>query len=399
MTPETGVPTVQPALHYDWARRFFRHRPDDAPVDGALDASYCYAGTVLDALLGDPDGLDDALFVAHHSEARPPNRKVLLWHGRRRLVSESLNGFFDNRYRRLRPAVVEEVAPRLDHFVVLHPETDPVYLVGLPEFVAAGISHPTLERLLDAPVAVATQGHYSHAAYVPSLRVYVDYDGARYGDSTKKLFYDRNGHAVAVEIVAREILNRLAYQVVPPALFTRLFVALVGRPPSHFRPDRWARVDPRRSPLDRVRTACAKIDAIADDPVKGTLDALDALARRKPYVDHARPDGALPLVTRFATRRRLESLLTTLGERRYLTILRGLLAGHRTVSADWFAWQEDTGRAFPVEVKSRGDTLRPYQKQSILFCQASGVLEYRLLELLHERTDGQRLQEEAVSAA
>lgn len=399
MTPQTGVPTVQPALHYDWTRRFFRHRPDGAPLDGALDAAFCYAGTVLDALLADPETLDDALFVAHKPDARPPNRKVLLWHGHRRLVSESLNGFFDNRYRRLRPAVVEEVAPRLDHFVVLNPDTDPVYLVGLPEFVEAGIGHKTLERLFDAPVAVATQAHYADAAYVPSLRVYVDYEGDRYGDSTKKLFYDRHGNPVSVEVVAREIMNRLAYDVVAPAVFTRLFVALVGRPPSHFHPDRWAWVDPRRSPLDRVRKAHAKIEAIAHDPVRGTLEALEALANRKPYVDHHRPNGALPLVTRFATRRRLESLLATLGARRYLTILRGLMAGHRTVASDWFAWQESTGRAFPVEVKSRGDTLRPYQKESILFCQASGVLEYRLLELLHDAADGQALEEEATSAA
>lgn len=398
MAAETGVPTVQSALHYDWARRFFRHQPEVAGYEEALDASYCYEGTVLDALLADPEGLDDALFVAYRPEAAPPDRKVLLWHGRRRLVSESLNGFFDDRYRRLRPAVVEEVAPRLGHFAVLHPDTEPVYLVGLPEFVAAGISHETLERLFDAPVAVATQAHYTDASYVPSLRVYVDYDGARYGDSTKKVFYDRHGHGVAVELVAREILSRLAYQVMPPAVFTRLFVALVGRPPSHFHPDRWAWVDPRRSPLERVTKARARIEAISDDPVRGTVEALEALTKRKPYSDHPRPAGALPLVTRFATRRRLESLLNTLGARRYLAILEGMLAGHRAVAADWFAWQEGTGRAFPVEVKSRGDTLRPYQKESILFCQASGVLEYRLLELLHPTEKGEGLDAEPGSA-
>jgi hypothetical protein len=180
-------------------------------------------------------------------------------------------------------------------------------------------------------------------------------------------------------------LNRLAYEVVPPGVFARLFYALTGRPPSHFRPGMWAWVDGRTSPWARVRKAREALEALADDPVGVTVRTLEDVGRRKPWSDVPRPNGALPLVTRFATRARLTSLLETLGCKRYLTIMRGLLAGHRAVAADWFAWQEATGRAFPVEVKSRGDSLRPFQKESILFCQAVGCLEYRLLEILHER--------------
>jgi hypothetical protein len=385
MAALAGAPTVQPVLHYDWTRKFFRHAPGSEAVAASLDASYCYPGTVLEAALADPDGLDDALLVSYYDEAAPPRRKVLLWHGDKRLVTESLNGFFDGRYTRLRPHVVEEVAPRLGSFLVLHPDTQPLYVIGVDDFVAAGISHETLERLFDAPVSVASQAHYTRAAYVPSLRVYVPYDGARYGDSSKKVFYDRHGHGVAVELVAREILQRLAYQVIPPSVFTRLFFALTGRPPSHFRPDEWTWVDPRRSPLRRAAAARDRIQRITGDPVGGTIDALEELARRRPYADFQRPEDALPLITRFATRTRLQDLLETLGRDRYLAMLTGMLAGHRVVAADWYAWQPGTRRAFPVEVKSRGDTLRPYQKESILFAQASGLLEYRLLELLHEK--------------
>ena len=130
-------------------------------------------------------------------------------------------------------------------------------------------------------------------------------------------------------------------------------------------------------------TASAKLDAIENDPAAATVGALEALGQRKPYASMPRPAGALPVVSRFLSRARLEDLLATLGGKRYLAVLRGLLAGTRVVDADWFAWQRATNRAFPVEVKSRGDTLRPSQKESILYCQQTGIFEYRLLEILH----------------
>jgi hypothetical protein len=256
----------------------------------------------------------------------------------------------------------------------------------LPQFARFGVSTRVLEEILDAPVQVPAEGLYARHAHVPSLRIYANYDGTRYGDSTRKLFYDQHGNAVPVELVARDALQRFGYQVVPPGLFHRLFFAVVGRPPSHFAPDAWPALflGGRVSPLEIAAKAQERIEALRDTGiVGGVVQSLEALAQRYPYKQFQRPDGALPLVSRYLTRRKLESFLETVGENRMLQIFRGFLRGYKVLSADWFAYMEGSRRVFPCEVKARGDHLRPYQKESILYCQRNGFLDYRLLELLH----------------
>lgn len=378
------APTIREVIHHDWARRPFTHLPDDARLHEHLEHAAVVPGTSLDHLLRFSQGTDDALLVARDPAAR--RLRLRLWHGRHRIHEETFYGLFGPRFQRIRSESFRLLLPRIDHFFIAQPSADPVYLLPLPQFVRLGVSVGVLEQVLDARVLVPQEGLYARAAHVPSLRVYAHYDGTRYGESTRKLFYDQNGHPVAVELVAREVLRRLGYEAVPPALLARLFFAVVGRPPVHFRPGVWpdAYLTGRLSPFEWVARAQERIQWLRDaGHARGSIESLEALARQYPYRLHPPADGALPLVSRYLTRARLESFLETVGEARLLQIFEGFLRGYHVVSADWFAYMEGTRRVFPCEVKARGDHLRPYQKESILYCQRRELLDYRLLEFLH----------------
>lgn len=383
----SGAPTIGEVLHHDWTRKTFSHLPEDASQDEHLNQGYVRQGTSLDLVLESPETLRECVLVARNPLDAGREAAPLLWQGPRRIRPETFYGLVDPRLRRVSSAAFSLLLRRASHFFVLQPSGDPTYLFPLPQFVRLGVSHATLERLLDARVLVPAERLYARRASVPSLRVFAPYDGNRYGHSTRKLFYDGHGNPVAVELVAREILSRLAYQVVPPHVFHRLFVALVGRPAPDFRTDAWPLLflGGQRSPLAWVAKAQAALEAVeAPDQVLG---ALDAMARRWPYRRHPPPPGVPLLVGRFFNRTRLRAFLDVLGAPRLRRVLEGFLRGHPAISADWFAYHEGSHHAFCCEVKSRGDQLRPAQKESILFCQRTGTLDYRLLELIHNRPD------------
>ncbi|MBI2077369.1 MAG: hypothetical protein HYT80_03215, partial [Euryarchaeota archaeon] len=345
-------------------------------------------GTTLDYLATRAGGLRAAILVAQDPKATPGRRRLLAWHGPQRIKEETFYGLFGHRFQRVLSNAFGLLLERTSHFFIVNPTCEPTYVIPLPQFARFGASHRVLEEVLEAPVVVPADGLYARSAHVPSLRVYVDYDGSRYGESTRKLFYDRHGRPVPVELAAREVLQRLGYEAVPPALFHRLFLAVTDRPPSNFAPDAWpgALLGGRVSPLRVAERAQERIDALADaGALPSLLRALEAIAARPPYNAYADSGGSLPLIRRFLTRRRFESFVESVGERRLIAILRGLARGYRVVSADWFAYMEGSSRVFPCEVKARGDHLRPYQKESILYCQRNGLLDYRLLEVLHQR--------------
>lgn len=380
----TGVPTLRETLTHDWTRRFFRALPEDPLLEEHLDHPSVVPGTSLDLILDDPDGLPDTILAARDAEASPG--RLRLWRGPRRIREETLQGWFGPRFRRIQSQSFRLLLERTTHFFILQPRAEPVYLFPLPQFARFGLSVGALESVLDARVLIPQEALYARNAYVPSLRVFASYDGNRYGDSTRKLFYSRHGTAAPVESVAREVLERLGYAAVSPAVLHRLFLALTDRPPSHFHPSAWPLqfAGARSSPLGIVDRARGRLRPFQEqaDPLL-LVRALEAFARRPPFRGVPAPDGALPLVARYFTRRRLEQFLEAVAAPRLGRIFEGFLRGHRVVSADWFAYQEATRRAFACEVKSRGDHLQPSQKESILYCQRAGGLEYRLLEVLH----------------
>lgn len=384
-------PTIRETLHHDWSRKFFAHVPEDPLLLEHFDQSYVTEGTSLDYLANRPGGLSDAILVARDPAAHGPRRRLVVWHGAHRIQEETFYGLFGHRFQRVLSNAFGLLLERATHFFIANPAAEPTYVIPLAQFARFGASHRVLEEVLEAPVVVPSEGLYARAAHVPSLRVYVDYDGNRYGDSTRKLFYDRNGRPVPVELAAREVLQRLGYEAVPPGLFHRLFLAVTDRPPSSFAPDAWPHLflGGRVSPLHAAARAHARIDALADTgALPGLVRALEAIAARPPYRDVVGPGASLPLIRRYLTRRRFEGFVESVGESRLLAILRGFSRGYHVVSADWFAYMEGSSRVFPCEVKARGDHLRPYQKESILYCQRHGFLDYRLLELLHQSKSG-----------
>lgn len=388
------VPTarVAPALDrpacHDWARKFFRHLPAVPGWAEHLDAGYVHVGTSLEYAARSREGLMGAVLVARHPKPRRGGRRMLMWHGRHRLVEEAFHGWFGRRVERIRSDACRLLLERLDHFVVVNPSTVPTFVLPLPGFAALGVSHGVLEQVVGAPVVVAAESLYARAAYAPSLRFYLDYDGARYGESTRKLFQNAHGAAVPVEWLARDLLRQFGYDVVSPTVFTRLFHALVGRPSAHFSHETWpgAFLGGRLSPLEWVERGRQRLDHARDAGVRAVLEAaLEAVGRRRPYRDYPPPAGGLPLLARYLNRPRFASLLESLGDRAIVALLEGLLLGYRAAAADWFAWRADAGRAHFCEVKSRGDVLRPTQKEAILWSQRTGALDYRLLEVLHGR--------------
>lgn len=389
-------PTVQEVIHHDWTRKPFTHLPEDAALHEHLDRPYLYPGTTLQRLAESPTGFEDAILVARSPESSRP-RRLILWHGSQRIQEETFYGLFGHRFQRISSAAFGLILQRATHFLILDAATRPTFLFPLPQFARFGVSARVLEEVLDAPVQVASEGLYARSSHVPSLRVYAQYDGSRYGESTRKLFYSQQGHRVPVELVAREVLRRFGYEVVPPALFSRLLLAVTGRPAAHFLPESWpgSFLHGRSSPLHAAALAHQRIQALRDAGLfPGLVQALEAYRARPPYRFVTGSATSLPLVNRFFTRARLEAFLETIGEERLLRILTGFLQGYHAVSADWFAYMEGSRRVFPCEVKARGDHLRPYQKESILFCQRNQVLDYRLLELLHNQP-GQSLNEAA----
>lgn len=381
-----ALPTVREVLHHDWARKFFAHRPADSLLEEHLSRDYVWPGTCLDYLATLREGLRSSILVARTPRRRKGGPHLSMWHGAEEIREETFYGLFGHRFQRISSSSFSLILDRLRYFFIADPEADPVYVIPLPEFARLGVSVGVLEEVLGAKVVLPAEGLYANNAYVPSLRVYLNYDGSRYRQSTRKIFYDQNGNPVPVELVARDVLHRLGYEVVPPAIFHRLFYALTDRPPSNFHGTSWPGefLGGRLSPLFVAQRARERILALRDRGVlPGLVAALEAVGQRPPYRDIVRPDGALPLVSRFFTRKRFASFVEAVGENRMIKILDGLARGYQVVSADWFAYMDGTNRVFPCEVKARGDHLRPYQKESILFGQRDGLLDYRLLEVLH----------------
>ena len=383
------APTIKEFLHHDWSRKFFTHVPEDPILLEHFDQPYVTEGTSLDYLATRPEGLGETILVAKDPAPAPSRRRLILWHGAQRIKEETFYGLVGHRFQRVLSDAFGLLLQRTSHFFIVNAAAQPTYVVPLPQFARFGASHRVLEEVLEAPVVVPAEGLYARSAHVPSLRVYVDYDGSRYGDSTRKLFYDQRGRPVPVELAARDVLQRLGYEAVPPGVFHRLFLALTDRPPSAFASDSWplAGVAGRVSPLFAAARAHERIDALADaGVVPGLVRALEAIGARPPYNALGGNGTSLPLIRRYLTRKRFESFVDSIGERRLLAILRGFARGYHVVSADWFAYMEGSSRVFPCEVKARGDHLRPFQKESILYCQRNGLLDYRLLELLHQRS-------------
>ena len=377
-----GLPTLRPGVPHDWTRRYFAHRPAQPHLADLLDAGHVYPGTVVERLARSPEGLEGSLLAVQHPEPRPPARRFLLWHGRDRLVEEAFHGWFGARVQRLDTAALRLLLPKLDHFAIVDPAANPTFVLPLQGFAKLGVSVGALESILGAPVEVTAQGLWSAAGHVPSLRLYVEYDGNRYAESTRKLFYNDEGAPVTVENVARDALTRLAYDAVHPAIFRRLFSSLVGRPALHFRPDAWpsAFVAARWSPLAWAQRALDRLAAARDEGFSAVFErAHTPLANLYGEQGLGRPH----IAGRFLSRARFESLLATVGDRRLHLILEGMALGYDACAADWFAWQESGGRATFCEVKSQGDHLRDTQKETILWCQRAG-LDYRLLEVLHQ---------------
>jgi hypothetical protein len=388
LDPPRPAPDPGDAPPHDWTRRYFAHLPDRADWHEHLGAKYAFHGTTLDYLARSREGLAGAVVAYRRERPRPGERRMLLWHGRDRLVEETFHGWFGPRVQRVRGAGFRLLLDRLTHFAVADPASQPTFVLPLPAFAALGASHGALEAVLDARVVVATDGLYSAAAHLPSLRVYVDYDGARYGEGARKLFYNDRGAPVVVESKARDLLARLGYDVVYPNVFRRLFHALVGRPASHFAPDEWpaAFAATRLGPLEWAERGAQRLAEARERGARGVvLEALEALGQRPPHRAHPPPPEGLPLVGRYLTRARFDSVVESLGDRRLLAVFEGLLHGYDACSADWFAWEPGGGRAFFCEIKSTGDHLRETQKSTILWCQRACGLEYRLLEVLHRR--------------
>lgn len=343
-------------------------------------------GTSLDYTISSPGGLDDAILAARNPATRPDARKWNLWHGRRPIREETFRGWFGARVQPLQRESVKALLQRLDHFLVVSASSRPKFVLPLGSFASLGVSRGALEAILDAPVVVTSEALYTTAAFVPSLRVYAGYDGSRYASSTRKLFRNRQGATVSVEAYASEVLRRLSYDVVFPSVFRRFFHALVDRPASHFQPGIWPRafLGGRLSPLERVARSLERLEAAKREGFAVRLERdLAAIAHRPPYRLYPEPQGSIPYVGRYLSRSRFDNLLQVVGERRLLALMDAFARGYDPVAADWFAWEPGGGRAFFCEVKSLGDHLRDSQKQSILWCQRHGLLEYRLLEVLH----------------
>lgn len=383
---------MRPVLHHDWTRRFFSHLPADPASHEHVGQPYAVPGTTIDALLSTPEGLESTVLVARSSDGRTP-RAPALWHGPQRIRLETFYGLVGPRFQRITTTSFPLLLSRITHFFIVRPEAEPRYLIPLPQFARLGVTPGVLEQVVDAPISVPEEGLFARAAYVPSLRIYSTYDGARYGHSSRKLFYDHHGRPVPVELVAREVLARLGYDVVPPRVLPRLFAAYTGQTASSFRPEAW--FDPRRhirlSPLDRVRRIRDALSTLADGP--------EALVREAERRQSARfGSKGLALLARLSGTGpgKLEALLEALTPRRLSALFRGILAGYEVANADWLAFRAASHRAFPCEVKSRGDHLRPTQKEAILFCQRSSLLDYRLLEILHNRPSAGALADVAI---
>jgi len=381
------VPGVR-ALPHDWTRRHFSLLPERLDWREHLEAKYVFHGTSLDYLAQSREGLMGAI-VAYRRDAAPKGeRRMHLWHGPERLVEETFHGWFGPRMQRVRGDSFRLLLDRLPAFAIANAASEPTFVLPLSDFAAIGASHGALEAVLDARVVVATEALYAQAAHLPSLRVYVDYDGSRYGEGGRKLFYNDRGAPVVVESMARELLHGLGYDVVHPGVLRRLFHVLVGRPASHFAPGEWpaAFANARLGPLewaDRGRRRLAECRKDGLRPI--LLDALASWGRRPHARDHPPPPGSLPVVGRYLTRERFDELFEALTDARALQLFEGLLHGYDACSADWFAWQPGGRRAFFCEIKSSGDHLRDTQKSTILWCQRGARLEYRLLEVLHGR--------------
>lgn len=381
-------PTVQEVIHHDWTRKSFHHLPEDPSLHEHLDRPYLYPGTMLQRLSESPSGFEDALLVARDPSPRTGSRRLHIWHGAQRIQEETFYGLFGHRFQRISSAAFGLILQRASHFLILDASTKPTFLFPLAQFARFGVSTRVLEEVLDAPVEVAAESLYARGGHVPSLRVYASYDGNRYGESTRKLFYNQQGNPVPVELVAREVLRRFGYEVLPPTIFARLLFAVTGRPPNQFQPDHWpgAFLQSRQGPLHAAALALQRIQLLRDAGLfPGLVQALEAQRARPPYRSLPTGGASLPLISRYLTRSRFELFLESVGEDRLVSILEGYLQGYHAVSADWFAYMEGSRRVFPCEVKARGDHLRPYQKESILFCQRNQILDYRLLELLHNR--------------
>lgn len=379
-------PTLQRVLHHDWTRKHFARLPERPDLEELLGASYVHHGTGLEYVMRSREGLEGAVVAARRASPRPGDRRMVLWHGKDRLVEETFYGWFGARVQRLKGDSFRVLLDRMEHFLVADPASGPVFVLPFRSFAALGTSHGVLESILDAKVVVATDGLYSRGGHLPSLRVYVDYDGARYGEGGRKLFYNARGAPVVVESVAREVLARLGYDAVHPGVFRRLFEALVGRPASHFSSSVWptAFLNGRVSPLEWVARGRRKIEEARTSGVgDALLAALDEVGRRPFHRLHPPPEGSLPYIGRYLSRTRFESLIAAMGDRRVLAVFAGLLQGHDATASDWFAWQPQGDRAFFCEIKSSGDHLRETQKETILWCQRSGAVDYRLLEVLH----------------
>ena len=150
-----NVPTVGETIHHDWGRKFFAHLPEDPILEEHLDQPYVRPGTTLDLLAETPNGLRDSILVAREPIEHAGRRKLVLWHGERRIKEETFYGLFGNRFQRISSESFGLILQRVSHFFVIDPGTRPQYVFPLPQFARVGVSTRVLEEILDFGAALS----------------------------------------------------------------------------------------------------------------------------------------------------------------------------------------------------------------------------------------------------
>lgn len=276
-----------------------------------------------------------------------------------------MRGWFGPTFQRLGGRSLSPLVDRIGAAAIINVASNPCLVVARRALARAGANARALETLTGLPVMVATGGLHTPVGHVPSLRVYVDYDGTRYARGSRKLFADESGQRVSVESLARGALSELGFDAAHPALFHRLFRTATGFPVSQWKRDAWVQAFAAHpnGPLGALGAAHEAIHRMADAP--------------------SIPEEAIPRLARYLPASKVASWWSTTGSLRIAHVLQGLLLGYEATAADWFTWEREGARAAFCEVKSRGDRLRDSQKEAILWCERVRGLEYRLLEVLH----------------
>lgn len=363
----------------------FRHDPLESPHRQLVDAHDGINGHPLDwARATDPSLADTLVAVRTNPEAiGPPAWFDAAHRWREETFHSPLSGRFwspDTRLvRRLLHLTPYVIVRRIDDTIQYAFD---VRTIEDPHDAARTLRDMPPDTILPASGAFATA-----ETELDAMCIHVPFTGDRFARSTRKRFRLATpglpGDAT-VESVAARVLAAHGYFVESPRVLVACYRLLVGEPVAS-----WWRTPlaielrgdhqhhpPGANPLEgllRGLAACADIAAgSAPDNLRALGDTLIRSGKRPPsYVRYTE---------------RLAHFAETFGGPALAACFEGTLLGHRATHADLLLAHPRTRQSALVEVKSRGDRIRPTQVESALWHARTGRCGYRIMKVDHPKT-------------